>query len=596
MRALTKVSFPLIGKELELEAESRVSDACELAGVPLNLVCGGNGTCNKCRVDIIERGRELNVQACSYPISEGMEILVSEESSRYQLLETVLNEPLSLDPSTVVYTFARADLKIERNGFCFDAIKALFGDLELGAPALDVIVKMNALVNRDDIEKIAAVVSKNNVVDFVLGEDVSVYGVAFDIGTTSVVGILYDLKTGKPQTRCSMLNSQIQYGDDVISRIDFAYQNPQNRELETKAIHTTVDAILEKLLQDKGIQRDDIYEIVYCGNSTMQHLFLGLDPEALGKSPFIGTIAHAVRIPAEHFDIAINPKGEHVYMPLLGGFVGADTTACLLTLPRDGKKRMMIDLGTNGEIAIQTPSGVHVASAACGPALEGAGLSGGMRGTEGAIEKFSFHDGEFQFQVIGGGSPTGYCGSGIVDIIATLLRIGILRDDGRFIEGEELESHPLKERLRTDGDGLCYFVLIESSENPNGKQIVVTQRDVRAVQLAKSAIYSGYVLLSKACDVKGCELDEVALAGAFGNYIDIDNAQYIGLVPLIDGVKVVSIGNAASIGAQRYLLSCGERQVAERIRESAIHVELASNPDFQSTFMGNMNFLDHMEF
>ena len=594
---MVKVYFPLLETELELDSHATVSDACEQAGVPINLVCGGHGICNKCRVDIRERGQAMNVLSCSYPVSDGMEVFVSRETTRHQLLETALEEQIPFGPFVRLFTLSFDDLKTPKGGFYFGAIADLVGNVELAVPPYDAVVKINAVCRDEDHEKLNVVVAGEDIVDLVPGDgDMVVYGVAFDIGTTSVVGILYDLRTGEIRGRHSALNGQIKYGDDVISRIDYCNQDPGNRERETAAIHATVNDILDKLVDDQGVRHQDIYEAVYCGNSTMQHLFLGLNPEALGESPFSGTIAQAVRIPAEKFDIDINPQGTHIFMPLLGGFVGADTTACLLTLPRDGKKRMMIDLGTNGEIAIETPDGIYVASAACGPALEGAGLSGGMRGTEGAIEKFSYERGTFQFQVIGGKDPAGYCGSGIVDIIATLLKVGILSKEGRFITGEELEVHPLRERMRTDEEGVRSFVLVDASENPLGKTISVTQRDVRAVQLAKSAIYTGYVLLAAACGVKGSDLEEIALAGAFGNYIDTANAQYIGLIPCIEGVDVASVGNAAGMGAQRYLLSRDERAVAERIREAAIHVELASNPNFQTLFMRNMDFRDHLEF
>lgn len=587
----------MLGTELELDSQATVSDACEQAGVPINLVCGGHGICNKCRVDIKEKGQAMNVLSCSYPVSDGMEIFASRETTRHQLLETALEEHIPLDPFVRVFTVAFDDVKTPKRGFSFDAIADLVSDVELTVPSYDTIVKINAVCRNEGYEKLGVIVAGTDIVDIVSDDgDMAVYGVAFDIGTTSVVGILYDLETGKIQGRHSALNGQIKYGDDVISRIDYSNQDPGNREKETAAIHATVNDILDELVEEQGIRHQAIYEAVYCGNSTMQHLFLGFDPEALGESPFSGTIAQAVRIPAEKFDIDINPRGAHVFMPLLGGFVGADTTACLLTLPRDGKRRMLIDLGTNGEIAIETPDGIYVASAACGPALEGAGLSGGMRGTEGAIEKFSYEHGTFQLQVIGGGDPVGYCGSGIVDIIATLLKVGVLSKEGRFIKDEELAAHPLKERMRTDENGVRSFVLVDAPESPSGRTIAVTQRDVRAVQLAKSAIYTGYVLLAAACGVKGEELDKIALAGAFGNYIDTANAQYIGLIPCIEGVDVVSVGNAAGMGAQRYLLSRNERVVAERIREAAIHVELASDPNFQALFMRNMDFRDHLAF
>lgn len=248
---------------------------------------------------------------------------------------------------------------------------------------------------------------------------------------------------------------------------------------------------------------------------------------------------------AEEFTININPNGKITFLPLLGGFVGADTTAVLLGLPKDDEYRLMIDLGTNGEIAVGNRNRYFVASTACGPALEGAGIHMGMRGTTGAIEKIELIDNEIKCHVIGDAAPLGFCGSGIIDAIAFLFRERLIYDRGNFIKGEDLDNHPFKDRFKTDENNQRYFVFVRHQDNPNGKEMIITQKDVRAVQLAKAAIFTGCCLLTEKYGIKATDLKEITLAGAFGNYIDIENAQFIGLLPEISGVPIRSIGNGA---------------------------------------------------
>ncbi|MEG0378914.1 MAG: ASKHA domain-containing protein, partial [Eubacterium sp.] len=325
--------------------------------------------------------------------------------------------------------------------------------------------------------------------------EVPIYGIAFDIGTTSVVGFLYNLKDGCLVNQYSILNKQITYGGDVISRIDFSSNNPENLKKIHQTLIDTLAEIINTLCERSMINSQSIYSTVYCGNSTMQHLFLELNPKHLGLAPFIGHSKDAVTLSASQFGLPINPNAAVTFMPLLGGFVGADTTAVLLGLPRDKKMRLMIDLGTNGEIAVGNHDKYYVASTACGPALEGAGLTMGMRGTTGAIEKVICENGKIHVKVIGKTAPKGFCGSGIVDAIAVLFREGIIAKRGNFIKGDALDAHPMRSRFGVDESGQRYFIIVTAEDNPDHKDIVITQKDIRAVQLAKAAIYTGCCLL-----------------------------------------------------------------------------------------------------
>ncbi|MEG0310692.1 MAG: ASKHA domain-containing protein, partial [Eubacterium sp.] len=279
-------------------------------------------------------------------------------------------------------------------------------------------------------------------------------------------------------------------GGDVISRIDFAGNSPENLHEIHLYILDTITEIINELCKRSAIEKNAIYSTVYCGNSTMQHLFLELNPKNLGLAPFIGHSKDAVSLKAGSFSLPVNPNGIITFMPLLGGFVGADTTAVLMGLPRDKKLRLMIDLGTNGEIAVGNFKKYYVASTACGPALEGAGITMGMRGTTGAIEKVNCENGKITCKVIGKTAPKGFCGSGIVDAIALLFREGLIVKRGNFIKGHDLDAHPMKERFGTTESGQRYFIIVTAADNPDGKDIFITQKDIRAVQLAKAAIYT----------------------------------------------------------------------------------------------------------
>lgn len=589
-----KVSFPLLDSEIEIEDGALVSDACARAGAPLNLVCGGNGTCNKCRVDVVEGGQGKNVLGCQYPVSEGMEILVTAETSLHQLLETTSSERVVFKPRIHDITVNYSDLVTPMGSYDFGRLAQVLREqagVTVKNPTFDMVRLLNTCYRGVGAKQLNVILSGLEIIDLVPADGrIPLYGLAVDIGTTSVVAFLYNLTNGRLIGHRSKLNSQIVFGADVINRIDHASKNILNRRAERDAIEDTINELIAELCGEFSVKPESIYEAAYCGNSTMQHLFLGINPEALGHSPFTGVISQEVELRGDQSGININPNGRHVFMPLLGGFVGADTTACLLELPADGKMRMMLDLGTNAEVTLGIDSRTLTASTACGPALEGAGLSQGMRATAGAIEAVSYEDGGFVIQVIGGADPVGYCGSGIIDIVAVLLELGVITPRGGFIKGSKLENHPLHDRIRTNEEGQRYFVLVPAEDNPAGVEIIITQMDVRAIQLAKAAIYTGCTLLFRIYGLEPSDIDEICLAGAFGNYINIKNGQSIGLLPKIEGVPVRSMGNGAGLGVQRYLLSTEERSRADGIRRHTTHVELAEDPSFREVYVQSMNF------
>jgi len=590
-----RVTFPDIGKELEMEPGSLVSDACERAGIPLDLVCGGNGTCGKCLVDIEENGARNSVLGCQHRISCDVRIFADNLQKEHQLLVTESADGADFKPRLRKASISRSALQAPMGGYDFECLEqavSLQAGVQVEPLAYDLLNKLSSLVHHSSCSQVAAIIDGSRIVD--LREDdgnARLMGFAVDIGTTSVVAFLYDLETGKLVDHRSSLNGQCRYGADVISRIEHTERDADGSALEQQAIFETIDSLARELCENQGVCPTDVYETVLCGNSTMQHLFLGVSPHPLGRSPFVGLMAHAAEVPAARTSIAMNERGTLRFMPLLGGFVGADTTACLLELPDDGRVRMMIDLGTNCEVAIGTPERTLVASTACGPALEGAGISMGMRATDGAIEHVSFDEDSstFSIKVIGDVAPVGFCGSGIIDMVATLLDIGIINRKGAFVKGKSRDAHPLGFRVRESEDGRR-FVLVEPDEHPDGREISITLKDIRAIQLAKSAIFTGCTLITSAYGIEPGEIEEICLAGAFGNYIDIPHAQFIGLLPSIPDVPIKSIGNGAGLGAQHYLISDEVRKQADAIRRNTTHIELASDPEFTNVYMKGMAF------
>ncbi len=582
-----EVLFPLLEEKITCKPLTTVAQACSLVGFPPNLVCGGKGTCRKCLVGIRVNGKLTEVLSCQQYVLDGMEILISKESLHSQILEGGSQEVFKLNPQVEILSFAHSDLKTSLGGYHLDYLR-LLSKRPLTMSKTSLQAKSVAILHKKTTSSLKVITFKEEVIDLIPSDDdISIYGIAFDIGTTSIVGYLYNLSDHVMLNQASTINQQVAFGADVISRIDFASQSAENLNTIQAALHDSINEIIEDLCLESKIDAQQIYHCVFCGNSVMRHLFLGLNPIQLGASPFTTISKDPVDMDAHLLNITMNPQGKIQFLPLLGGFVGADTTAVLASLPKDEKLRLMIDLGTNGEIALGNYQNYLVASTACGPALEGAGIEMGMRASHGAIEKISFDGSTIHCQVIGNVPPIGFCGSGIIDAIAFLSREKLIYDRGNFIKDKDLEVHPLKDRFGKSPEGQRYFVIVRAGENPNGHDLIITQKDIRAVQLAKAAIFTGCQLLIDHYGIKATDLFELVLAGAFGNYIDIENAQFIGLLPQVPNLAVRSIDNAAGTGVQLYLLSQEEAAFADNIPLHARHIELATDPNFSKAYIKN---------
>ncbi|MPW26611.1 DUF4445 domain-containing protein [Alkalibaculum sp. M08DMB] len=578
------VNFPLLGKSIHIDENRKISDACELAGHPLNLVCGGKGKCNKCAVDISVYGELSTVLACQTQVSEGIDIMITEESEEAQILTTNISKNIKPNPSLYLLHLNNNLLNTPLCENDWDRIIQLTG-IDLNEPSLEVLQSLSN--NYHNPKGITLVISHNNVLDILPKDiDMPLYGLAYDIGSTSIVGYLYDLTNYTQVGISSKLNKQTSIAGDVVSRIEYTITNPNGLVRLQKLVIDTINEIAENICKENNIDKNNIYQASFCGNSTMQHLFLGLNPAHLGLAPFTSTTHRGVNTIASKLGININPRACVNFLPLLGGFVGADTTSVLLSLQNDDKDRLIIDLGTNGEIAVGRNYSYKVSSTACGPALEGAGLEFGMRGTKGAIERVNIHSGDLVYKVIGDVKPLGICGSGIIDIVSELLHYDIINKRGAIADPSTVTELKLAERIIINGN-IKSFIIAYGNETESGKPILITQKDIRQVQLAKAAIFTGCLMLIEESNLKGEDLHEILIAGAFGNYIDINKAQYIGMIPYFKNIPVSSIGNAAATGCQMFLLSKDEEEECNKLAKSAIHVEIASNPNFTTGFMKN---------
>lgn len=579
-----KINFPLLNKSIELNDDCKISDACAAIGYPIDLVCGGNGKCKKCNVVIKTRGLTSTVLACQTKVFDGVDIMISGEKVNNQILTTNMFKHINPDPALFMIHLDQNQLNTPICGNDFDTLQEIL-KINFNEPSLDILQKLSNTYHHPN--GINIIVYHKEILDILPGNlDTPLLGLAYDIGSTSVVGYLYDLITFKQIGISSSLNKQTYLGGDVISRIEHTMTNTMGLKTLQDLIIETINEIIDNICTKHNINKDNIYQAIFCGNSTMQHLFLGLNPTRLGLAPFTSTTHSEVSTKASNLGIKINPNGYINFLPLLGGFVGSDTTAVLLSLQHDHKNRLIIDLGTNGEIAVGKSFFYKVSSCACGPALEGAGLENGMRGTMGAIERIEIKDGDLYYKVIGEVRPQGICGSGIIDIVSELFRCNLINKRGAFAHPSEVVEPELAKRIIPTKNGNAFIIAFEN-ETENNKPILITQKDIRQVQLAKAAIYTGCLMLINECGLNGEDLDEILIAGAFGNFIDIEKAQSIGMIPYFKDVPVYSIGNAAATGCQMFLLSKEQQTICKNIAKNAIHIEIATNPTFTSKFMLN---------
>lgn len=413
------------------------------------------------------------------------------------------------------------------------------------------------------------------------------YGVAVDIGTTTVVGMLWDLAEGKNLGSCARTNPQGRLGSDVISRITYCIRSSEGlMDLNTE-IRDCINGIIEDLCGQADLLVWDISRVVICGNTTMSHLFLNYKPDSLAVAPFEPAYTGMQIYSSAESGLEMLPEGTVTVLPNIAGHVGGDITAGAVAgrVMEQNGLTAYIDIGTNGEMILADGDEAYACSTAAGPAFEGASIECGMRAADGAIERVWIEDGEVYFRTIGQAPPQGICGSGLIDAIAQMLDAGLINKKGRLISADDaaVGGMPtgIAERL-VEVDGKRKFLLTDN--------IAITQNDIREVQLAKGAVAAGLKLMLAKFDKTVDDLDRIMVAGAFGSYIDKESAVRIGLLPDVDLDKITSVGNAAGTGVSMALLSKKEMERTGQLPDRIQHLELAAEDNFQKVYMKSMGF------
>jgi uncharacterized 2Fe-2S/4Fe-4S cluster protein (DUF4445 family) len=412
-----------------------------------------------------------------------------------------------------------------------------------------------------------------------------VYGLAVDIGTTTVVAKLIDMTTGQCHAVEAALNPQTRFGDDVISRIAYAESDEKLNELHN-AIIDCINNLISKLCEKTAAAENSIYEACIVGNTTMNHIFLKLPVGTLGQAPYKAHSLDAHDVPPKDLGLTINPVGNVHAVENIAGFVGADTTAAALAADIDlaDEMTLIVDIGTNGELVLGTKDKLYAASCAAGPAFEGARITCGSRATERAIEAVVINDDDIDLDVIGNRPPRTICGSGLIDAVAVMLELGIIDSTGRFAGPDKLrEKLPsaIFSRICTQQNEAAFYL---------AEEVFLSQKDIRQVQLAKAAIQTGIKILQRKLGIEDSDIKHILLAGAFGNYIRKESALRMGLLPNVPPERIRFIGNAAASGAQMVLISRSYRDKARELARKIEYIEIAHEKDFADTYADCMKF------
>ena len=541
--------------------------------------------------------------ACQARIHGDVAVFVPEESrlGKQIIRKTAREIAIELKPSVRKYYVEITPPTLDDNLGCWERLQAeLDKSFGLNGLAIDyqVLRVLQSVMRRDNWKVTVSVWMNGEVVNVEPGPVEKSYGLAVDIGTTTVAAYLCDLGTGEIVATDSMMNPQVAYGEDVMSRISYSMTRKDGLASMNRAIIKSLNQLAGRAAAAAGIKRSAIIDMAVVGNTCMHHIFLNVDPQYIGRSPFAPALHHSADIKARDLGLKISPGAYVHVLPIEAGFVGADNVGVLIAEEPYNQDDMLlvIDIGTNGELVLGNRDKLMSSSCATGPAFEGAEIKFGMRAAPGSIEKIKIDPDtkEVRFKVIGKADwntdledmgAKGICGSGIIDAVAQLFVAGIIDRTGRF--NTDLSTP----RLRVS-ENRPEFVIAWAKETSINQDIVLSQQDVRNIQLAKGAMYTGVKIMMRHLGVK--KLDKIILAGAFGSYIDKESAAVIGLFPDCARENIYSVGNAAGDGARIALLNVNKRAEADEMARKVEYVELTVEPDFQKVFSQAMWF-PHMK-
>lgn len=611
-----QLTFEPAGRTFRVPPGVSVFDAASWNGIAIDSTCGGHGTCRKCLVrvtagsapvtrhdrrtfseDQIADGWRL---ACLVKATHDLGLDVPPLVTRPKASTVGVGRQVILRPGVQKRYVELSDPTLADQRTDLQRLRDAVDDLTLN-PDLYALRRLPTVLRQSDF-KVTAVVVDEILIDVEPGDTTGArHAIAYDLGTTTVVATLLDLETGTPVAVASMLNKQQPFGGDVITRISATMMDPDALGRLTQLARQTLSELAQEVLDEGGISPQSVYEVALAGNATMTALLLGIDPEPLGVAPFIQVSADWPVLHASDLGIDVHPGARATIFPALGAYVGGDIVAGMLAsgLDRDKRVRLFIDVGTNCEIALSDGERIVTTAAPAGPAFEGGAIRCGMRAADGAIEVITLNAGAesddeaVTLGVIGDAEPRGICGSGLVDAVSELVRVGLLDESGRLISDQAAAAlvPALAGRLATIGDGERVFILHRPTPDaPTVECVYLSQRDVRELQFAKAAISTGWTLLLEELGVAPRDVQQVLLAGSFGSYLSPPSAVRIGLVPKLPVLRIVSAGNVAGEGAKMVLLSARERAGAEAMLADVAYIELSDRPDFNDRFIDQLAF------
>ncbi len=591
-----------------------VFDSASWNGIAIDSTCGGHGTCHKCRVRVeggvvpITRHDERTFSseqiadgwrlACLVQATHDLAVEVPVLTTRPKAATVGVGRQVILRPALQkrYVELEEATLADQRT----DLVRLTDAIPDLALTADLHVLRRLATVLREADFKVTAVILDEDLIDIEAGDTTSArYAIAFDLGTTTVVATLLDVGTGTPVAVASMLNKQQPFGGDVITRISATMMDKDTLGRLQEAAGATLAELAEQVCREGGVDPARVYEVAVAGNATMTALALGIDPEPLGVAPFVMTSAQPPAVLASELGLSLHPRARAVFFPALGAYVGGDIVAGMLAtgMDRDKRTRLFIDVGTNCEIVLSDGDTILSTAAPAGPAFEGGAIRCGMCAADGAIEVIKLDaagspDEAVTLGVIGDVEPRGLCGSGLVDAVAELVRVGLLDSTGRFVPDADAPGlvPALADRLTRIGEERVFVLHRPEPDSPPEECVYLSQRDVRELQFAKAAISTGWTLLLEQLGLEHGDVQQVLLAGSFGSYLSPASAVRIGLVPQLPVLRIVAAGNVAGEGAKMALLSLRERAGATALLEEVTYVELSDRPDFNDKFVEQLSF------
>jgi uncharacterized 2Fe-2S/4Fe-4S cluster protein (DUF4445 family) len=596
-----------INKSIKVETGKNLLKLLHENEYHISSPCKGNGTCGKCKVHVegiinkpkskekhllsdklIENSFRL---ACYVDIDSDLNIYINSEEKKAKIATHSIEREVKIEPLVKKVYIHLPSPHIEDQKNDIERVEKAF-DKRILKNSMNIISELPDVLRKEEY-KVTAVIMGKEIIAIESGDTTSkLYGISIDIGTTTIAAYLIDMLTGKKMDVFSTLNPQKIYGADVVTRIESTNSSSDTQADMTRLVVNCVNKAIRHFITKFSLSKSDIYTVVFAGNTTMLHFLINTSARNIAIAPFIPVFLDKLELKPEELGIHINKNGRIVLIPGISAYVGADIVAGIIAsdIHKDDKICLLIDIGTNGEMVLAVKGKLYACSTAAGPAFEGANIRNGVGGISGAIDHVKL-EGEIFYTTIDGAKPLGICGSGIIDLIAQMIKTGVVDVTGRIVDEDELFGDNVKlASYLTEINGQSAFTILEEKLTDCGTDISITQKDIRELQNAKAAIAAGIKILYEKAGVPLDKIDKVYLAGGFGSYISIESALIIGLLPKELEGKIEAIGNSAGEGAVQCLISEKLLTKAGKISKSVNYIELSACPEFMDLYVENMLF------